>query len=368
VVRIFGPDLDTLRAHASEVSAAIKDVTGVSALKVEALTQVPQITVKVRADLASLHGLTVGRVSQAVAAMVSGKKVGEVYQNQRVHDVVVWSAPGVRDSYTALRDLLLETPSGGHVRLSDVAELAVVPTPNAIKRESASRRLDVTCNVAGRALGDVVKEIEQRVAGISFKPGHHPEVLGEWAERQAAQSRLGWLAGASLLGIFAILLADFQSMRLTLLVGLTLPFALIGGVFSVWWFGGGMLSLGSLVGFVTVLGIAARNGILLVSHYEFLRKNEGMKLRLETVLRGSEERLVPILMTAGTAALALIPLVCKGDVPGNEIERPLALVILGGLATSTVLNFFILPSLYARFASSGVLFAQGPEARQLNKS
>ena len=368
VVRIFGPDLDTLRAHASEVSAAIKDVTGVSALKVEALTQVPQITVKVRADLASLHGLTVGRVSQAVAAMVSGKKVGEVYQNQRVHDVVVWSAPGVRDSYTALRDLLLETPSGGHVRLSDVAELAVVPTPNAIKRESASRRLDVTCNVAGRALGDVVKEIEQRVAGISFKPGHHPEVLGEWAERQAAQSRLGWLAGASLLGIFAILLADFQSMRLTLLVGLTLPFALIGGVFSVWWFGGGMLSLGSLVGFVTVLGIAARNGILLVSHYEFLRKNEGMKLRLETVLRGSEERLVPILMTAGTAALALIPLVCKGDVPGNEIERPLALVILGGLATSTVLNLFILPSLYARFASSGVLFAQGAEARQFNKS
>jgi Cu/Ag efflux pump CusA len=283
-----------------------------------------------------------------------------------VHDVVVWSAPGVRDSYTALRELLLETPSGGHVLLSDVAELAVVPTPNAIKREGASRRLDVTCNVAGRALGDVVKEIEQRVAGISFKPGHHPEVLGEWAERKTAQTRLAWLACASLLGIFAILLSDFQSIRLMFLVGLTIPFALIGGVFSVWWFGGGMLSLGSLVGFVTVLGIAARNGILLVSHYEFLRKSEGMRHPLETVMRGSEERLVPILMTAGTAALGLLPLVCKGDVPGNEIERPLALVIIGGLATSTVLNLFILPSLYARFASGSVLSAEGSEALQIN--
>jgi Cu/Ag efflux pump CusA len=211
-----------------------------------------------------------------------------------------------------------------------------------------------------------VKEIEQRVAGISFKPGHHPEVLGEWAERKTAQTRLAWLACASLLGIFAILLSDFQSIRLMFLVGLTIPFALIGGVFSVWWFGGGMLSLGSLVGFVTVLGIAARNGILLVSHYEFLRKSEGMRHPLETVMRGSEERLVPILMTAGTAALGLLPLVCKGDVPGNEIERPLALVIIGGLATSTVLNLFILPSLYARFASGSVLSAEGSEALQIN--
>lgn len=361
VVRIFGPDLDTLRAHAAEVSAAIRDVPGVSALKVESLTQVPQIAVNVRPDLASIHGLTVGRVTQAVATMVSGKKVGEVYQNQRVHDVVVWGAPRTRDSYTALRELLLETPAGGHVRLCDVADLAIVPTPNAIKREGASRRLDVTCNVAGRALGDVVKEVERRVAGISFKPGHHPEVLGEWAERQAAQRRLGWLACASILGIFAVLLSDLKSVRLTLLVFLTLPFALIGGVFSVWWFGAGMLSLGSLVGFVTVLGIAARNGILLMSHYQFLQKHEGMKDRLETVLRGSEERLTPILMTAGTAALALIPLVFKGDVPGNEIERPLALVILGGLVSSTVLNLFILPSLYARFASDFLRPVTAPE-------
>ncbi|MBL9184045.1 MAG: efflux RND transporter permease subunit [Verrucomicrobiaceae bacterium] len=348
VVRIFGPDLDTLRTHAAEVSAAVKDIPGISALKVESLTLVPQITVKVKPESAALHGLTAGQIRQAVTTLISGRKVGEVYQDQRVHDVTVWSVPAVRADYTTLRELLIQTPAGGHTRLADVADLAIVPTPNAIKREGASRRIDVTCNVTGRALGDVVREIEQRVAKLTFKPGHHPEILGEWAERQTAQSRLLWLALGSLAGILVLLLADFQSVRLTLLVALTLPFALIGGVMAAW-LGGGVLSLGSLVGFVTVLGIAARNGILLVSHYRHLESEEGHAFGLPTVLQGSEERLIPILMTAATAALALLPLVLKGDVPGNEIERPMALVILGGLVTSTLLNLFLLPALYARF-------------------
>jgi len=348
VVRIFGPDLDTLRTHAAEVSAAVKDIPGISALKVESLSLVPQITVKVKPETAALHGLTAGQIRQAVTTLISGRKVGEVYQDQRVHDVQVWSVPSARADFTTLRDLLIETPSGGHTRLADVAEVVIVPTPNAIKREGASRRIDVTCNVTGRALGDVVPEIEAAIAKLTFKPGHHPEILGEWAERQAAQSQLGWLALGSLVGILVLLLADFQSIRLTLLVALTLPFALIGGVLAAW-FGGGVLSLGSLVGFVTVLGIAARNGILLVSHYRHLEKEEGHAFSLATVLQGSEERLVPILMTAATAALALLPLVLKGDVPGNEIERPMALVILGGLVTSTLLNLFLLPALYARF-------------------
>ncbi len=348
VVRIFGPELDTLRTHAAEVSAAVKDVPGISALKVESLTLVPQITVKVRPEAAALHGLTAGQIRQAVTTLISGRKVGEVYQDQRVHDVTVWSLPAVRGDYTTLRELLIETPSGGHTRLADVADLATVPTPNAIKREGASRRIDVTCNVTGRALGEVVREIERRVGQLTFQPGHHPEILGEWAERQAAQSRLGWLSLASLAGILVLLYADFQSIRLTLLVALTLPFALIGGVLAAW-IGGGVLSLGSLVGFVTVLGIAARNGILLVSHYRHLEQEEGHTFGLPLVLRGSEERLVPILMTATAAAFALLPLVLKGNVPGNEIERPMALVILGGLVTSTLLNLFLLPALYARF-------------------
>ncbi|MBU6301782.1 MAG: efflux RND transporter permease subunit [Verrucomicrobia bacterium] len=352
VVRIFGPDLDTLRAHASEVSSALKDVPGVSALKVESLALVPQITIRVRPEAAAVHGLTSGQVRQAVTTLISGRKVGEVYQDQRVHEVRVWSVPSARADFSALRDLLIETPSGGHTRLSDVADLAIVPAPNAIKREGASRRIDVTCNVSGRALGDVAREIEQRIGQIAFQPGHHPEILGEWAERQAAQSRLGWLSLASLAGILVLLLADFQSVRLTLLIGLTLPFALIGGVLALWLGAGGVLSLGGLVGFITVLGIAARNGILLVSHYRHLEQAENQVFGLPTILRGSEERLVPILMTASTAALALLPLVLKGNVPGNEIERPMAIVILGGLVTSTLLNLFLVPALYARFANS----------------
>ena len=349
VVRIFGPELDQLRTHAAEVGAVLKDIPGVSALKVEPQVLVPQITVKLRPENAALHGLTAGQVRQAVTTLISGRKVGEVYQEQRVHDVTVWSVPSVRADYTTLRELLIETPAGGHVRLADVADLAMVPTPNAIKREGASRRIDVTCNVAtGQALGDVVREIEQRLGKITFARGYHPEILGEWAERQSAQSRLLWLSLASLAGILALLLADFQSLRLTLLIALPLPFALIGGVMAAW-LGGGVLSLGSLVGFVTVLGIAARNGILLVSHYRHLQTEENQPFGLDLILRGSEERLIPILMTAATAALALLPLVLKGDVPGNEIERPMALVILGGLATSTLLNLFLLPALYARF-------------------
>lgn len=356
VVRIFGPELDQLRTHAAEVSEALKDVPGVSALKVEPQVLVPQITVKLRPENAALHGLTAGQIRQAVTTLVSGRKVGEVYQEQRVHDVTVWSVPSARADLTTLRDLLIETPGGGHTRLADVAEVVIVPTPNAIKREGASRRIDVTCNVTGRALGDVAREVEQRVAKLTFKAGHHPEILGEWAERQAAQSRLGWLALGSLAGILVLLLADFQSVRLTLLVALTLPFALIGGVLAAWW-SGGVLSLGSLVGFVTVLGIAARNGILLVSHYRHLQQEEGEAFGLPLVLRGSEERLVPILMTAATAALALLPLVLKGDVPGNEIERPMALVILGGLVTSTLLNLFLLPALYARFGRAKTILS-----------
>lgn len=349
VVRIFGPDLETLRRHAAEVGGVLKEVPGVSALKVESQTLVPQITVRLRPESAALHGLTAGQVRQAVSTLVRGRKVGEVYQDQRVHDVIVWSQPQVRADLTALRELLIETPSGGHVRLADVAEVVIVPTPNAIKREGASRRIDVTCNIAaGRALGEVVRDIETRVGKMNFNAGYHPEVLGEWAERQAAQSRLGWLSLASIAGILVLLFADFQSPRLVLLIALTLPFALIGGVMAAW-LGGGVLSLGSLVGFVTVLGIAARNGILLVSHWRHLEKEENHAFSLELVLRGSEERLIPIMMTAATAALALLPLVLKGAVPGNEIERPMALVILGGLVTSTLLNLFFLPALYARF-------------------
>jgi len=358
VVRIFGPDLPTLRGKAAEVAAAFKDVPGVTTLKVEQQALVPQIVVTPRREVAALYGLTEAQILRTVATLIKGQKVGEVFEEQKIHHVAVWSVPEARTDLTALRDLLLDVPApagapgpGSAVRLGEVADLVVVPTPNEIKREGASRRIDVTCNVAGRDLGSVARDLQTRLAAIAFPPGHHPELLGEFKERQDSSQRLLWLTVAALGGIFILLLADFKSLRLSLLVFLTLPFALIGGVLAAW-LHGGVLSLGSLVGFVTVLGIAARNGIMLVSHFRHLECEEHEPFGPALVLRGAEERLAPILMTSCTAGLALLPLVWRGNIPGHEIEFPMAVVILGGLLTSTLLNVFLLPVLYARWGRS----------------
>jgi CzcA family heavy metal efflux pump len=348
VVRTFGPDLDVLRAKGEEIKHAIADVPGVINLKVETQVLVPQIQVRLRPEVTSRLGLTNGQVRRAVATLMKGTKVGEVYQDQKSFDVVVIGIPSLRTDMEALRRLNIDLPLGGHVPLADVADVEVLPAPNEIKRESASRRLDVTCNVAGRDLGSVAREIERRVKALAFPAEYHPEFLGEYAARQASQRRLWMLSLASLLGILLLLHVDFQSWRLTLLVFLTIPFALVGGVVGAI-LQGGVLSLGSLVGFVTVLGIAARNGIMLVSHYRHLEQVEGEPFGTRLILRGAEERLIPILMTALATGLALVPLVIAGNRPGHEIEFPMAVVILGGLITSTLLNLFLLPPIYAAF-------------------
>jgi Cu/Ag efflux pump CusA len=248
----------------------------------------------------------------------------------------------------AIRALPIDTPAGVLVRLGEVADVMVVPMPNEIKREAASRRLDITANVQGRDLGAVATEVEEKVRGLKFETGYHPEFLGEEAGRRESSRRLFALGGLALLGVILVIYSDFASWRLTLFVAFTLPFALVGGGVGVM-MTGGVVSLGSLVGFVTVLGIAARNGIMLVSHYRHLEDHEGESFGVELVRRGSEERLAPILMTALATGLALLPLVISGQKPGHEVEFPLAVVILGGLVTSTVLNLFLLPPLYLRF-------------------
>ncbi|MFO0601881.1 MAG: efflux RND transporter permease subunit [Polyangiales bacterium] len=348
VVRVFGPDLASLRRAAADVGAALAHVPGVVDLKVEPQVLVPQIEVRLRPQAARRHGLTPGEVRRAVTTLVQGSRVGEVYRSPQVVDVVVWGTDRLRADLASLRALPLETASGAMVPLGEVAEVEMAPTPNVIQREGASRRIDVTCNVRGRDLGAVARDIERALRGVTFAPGHHPEVLGEYAARQDASRRLLALGVLSLLGILAVLYADFASVRLTLLAFVTLPFALVGAVAAAW-LGDGVLSLGSLVGFVTVLGIAARNGIMLVSHYRHLESEEGVPFGRELVLRGAVERLAPILMTALATALALVPLVAGGRRPGHEIEHPMAVVILGGLVTSTLLNLFVLPALYLRF-------------------
>jgi Cu/Ag efflux pump CusA len=351
VVRIFGPDLGELRNKAQEVKQSLTGINGVVDLKVEAQALVPQVQVRLRPEATAMLGLMPGQVRVAATTLIQGTRVGELYQDQKIFSVVVWGEESLRTDVQALKRLPIEIPGGMLVPLGDVADVEVVPAPNEIKRENASRRIDVTCNVRGRDLGAVAREIQDRVTTLPFARGYHPEILGEYAARQESTRRLLLLAGFSVLGILVLLQVDFQSARLTTMVALTLPFALIGGVAAAF-LGGGVLSIGSLVGFVTVLGIAARNGIMLVSHYRHLEVEEGMPFGVPLVLRGAEERLAPILMTASCAALALLPLVISGNIPGHEIEFPMAVVILGGLVTSTTLNLFLLPVLYAAFGQS----------------
>ncbi|MFZ5830399.1 MAG: efflux RND transporter permease subunit [Planctomycetota bacterium] len=348
VVRIYGPDLAVLRAKAHEIEGVMSTVPGVINLKVETQVMVPQIEVRLRPEAAERYGLTAGHVRRASTTLLKGIKVGEVYEGQKKFDVVVWGAPAVRADLSAIQALPIDTPSGTQVRLGDVADVSVVPTLNEIKRENASRRLDITCNVEGRDLGSVAQEIEERVRRLPFEREYRPEFLGEYAAQKESTRRLYAMTALAMVGIVLLLYVDFQAWRPTLLVVLTIPFALIGGVVAVV-ISGGVLSLGAVVGFVTVLGIAARNGIMMVSHFRHLELHEGEPFGPSLVVRGAEERIAPILMTALATGLALLPLVVAGNVPGHEIEYPLAVVILGGLTTSTILNLFLLPPLYARF-------------------
>lgn len=351
VIRIFGPDLQVLQQKAAEVGKAIAAVEGTADVKVQALTLVPQAEVTYRPERAQQVGVTPATVRDTVATMLRGTRVGEVFDQQKVFDVVVWGTPAQRRDVFALRRLPIELPGGGYAPLSAVADVAITPTPNEITREGGSRRIDVTSNIRGRDLGSVARDIEAALGKVPFAAGYHPEVLGEYKARAESQNRLLMLGALSLLGILLVLHVDFGSTRLVALVALTIPFALIGGVASVF-LTGAVLSLGSLVGFVTVLGIAARNGIMLVSHYRHLEHDEAVPFGTELAIRGAEERLAPILMTALVTGLALVPIITGGDRSGHEIEHPMAVVILGGLVTSTVLNLFLLPAIYLRYGKA----------------
>ncbi len=352
VVRIYGPDLDVLLDRAHAVKGAIADVPGVVDLKVQPQTVVPHVEVRYRPAEGLAHGLSASAVRRDVTTLLKGRKVGQLYEDQKAVDLVVWGAPWVRNDVSALRGLMLDAPGGARVPLRAVADVEMVSTPGSVTRENASRRIDVTCNVRGDDLGAVARAIEAQVGELDFAPGYHPEVLGEFAERQAAQGKLLGLSALSLLGVFLLLHADFGSSRMALLVLLSLPFALVGAVGAVA-ISGAVLTLGSLVGFVTVAGIAARNGLMLISHYRHLECEENMPFGRELVLRGAEERLAPILMTAVTTAFALLPVALGGDLPGHEIEHPMAIVILGGLTSSTLLSLFGLPALYLRWGNAG---------------
>jgi CzcA family heavy metal efflux pump len=348
VVRVYGDDLDSLRRVATAVGTAVGTVPGTADLKVQPLVLVPQVEVEVQPEALARVGLTAGEVRRQVATLVRGTRVGEVYERQKVYDVAVWGTPAIRGDPAALRSLVVSTAGGASVPLRDVAQVRIMPAPNEITREGSSRRLDVTANAAGRDLAAVTRDVEAALRTVHMPAGFHAEVLGEWQAQRAANRRLLLLGAVALAGILLVLYADFQSIRTAGLVFASLPLALIGGVAAAV-VSGAVLSLGSLVGFVTVIGIAARNGIMLVSHYRHLEREEGEPFGVGLVRRGATERLVPILMTASVTALALLPLALGGNRPGHEIEYPMAVVILGGLVSSTALNLLVMPVMYLRF-------------------
>ncbi|MEP6680862.1 MAG: efflux RND transporter permease subunit [Chloroflexota bacterium] len=347
VVRIFGTEWGALRTKATEVQKALSEVTGVTSARLEQQEKEPFVQVEVDLARAERYGLKPGDVRRAASTYLAGIGVGTLFEEQKVFDVVVWSTPETRNSLTSVSELLIDTPNGGHVRLQDVADVRLSSSFTAIQRETVSRRIDVSLNTDGRDLGAVVGDVQARLAQIEFPLEYHAELLGEYAERQAAQSRLLGFAIAALIGILLLLQAAFGSWRLAGLLLVTLPMALVGGVLASL-AGGGVLSIGSLVGFVTVLGIAARNGIMLINHYQHLEREEGEPFGPALVLRGARERLAPILMTSLLLAIVMLPIVVAGDLPGLEIIRPMAVVILGGLVTSTLATLFLLPALYLR--------------------
>jgi CzcA family heavy metal efflux pump len=351
VVRVFGPDVDVLTQKAEEIAAHMATIEGFVDPNVEQIEQIPQIQVEVDIAAARRHGITPGHVRRQSSALLASEEVADIFHEGKAYDVHVWSIPTARDSVTDVENLPIDTPDGGRVPLREVADIGIRPVANTIKHERQTRRVDAVADLGERDLASAVDELKERLAEVEFPPGYHAEVLGEAPELNAAQDDLLLYGALAAVVIFLLIQAGLNSVRLAVLVFLLLPMALAGAVLAAK-LDTGILSLGSLVGFLTVLGIAGRNGILMVAHFQHLEREEGVPFGPDLVLQGAKDRLAPILMTASATGLALVPLVVAGPIPGNEIEHPLAVTIVGGLVTATLLNLFVLPSLYLTFAKS----------------
>jgi CzcA family heavy metal efflux pump len=346
VVRLRGPDLDALRATAGLLAHALESTPGIAHARPESQVLVPQIQIRVDASRCAAFGIEPGLVRARAATLLAGERAGQLVRGLQPIDVVVWGNEASRADVAAVRDLGIAVDGRVLTRLGEVADVAIVPVPNTIAHDATTRKLDVLIDLApGADLSGVSSAVASRVGALTLPVGHHAEILGEGAARTEARTRLLGAAVLALIGIFLVLLADFRSARVALLVFGGLPFALVGGVFAAAI--EGVVSLGTLIGLIAVIGIAARNGIMLISHFRHLEREERVPFGPELVVRGACERLAPILMTALATGLALAPVVVSGQAAGHEIEHPMAVVILGGLASSTVLTLLVTPALYA---------------------
>jgi Cu/Ag efflux pump CusA len=349
VVKVFGPDLDVLQAKGAEVRNVMAGIEGVTDLAIEQQTGVPKLLIQFHRDTMALHGLNSRDVAEAIETAFFGTKVSEVFEQQRSFDLVVRFDRSTASNLDSIRSTLIDTPLGGKIPLAQLADIEIVNAPGTINRENAQRRVVVSSNIDG-SLSSVVPEIKRRVAEkVQLPAGYYIAYGGQYEARTEAFRQILLLGAAAVVGIFLLLFLAFRSLRQSVLVMSNLPLALIGGVAAVLIASEGKTSVASLVGFVTLFGIATRNGIMLMTHYNHLMIEENMPFGRELVIRGAMERLAPILMTALTAGLGLLPLALSAGRPGRELEQPMAVVIIGGLLTSTFLNMIVLPTLFLKF-------------------
>jgi CzcA family heavy metal efflux pump len=348
-VRVFGQEQDVLGRQAANVQRLMSEVDGVRNPQISQPTAQPELQIKVDLAKARAEGIKPGDVRRAEATMIQGLQVGSVFEGQKVFDVIVQGKPETRQSVADVRNLVIDKPEGGSVRLGDVADVRVTDTPAVIKRDAVSRYLDVEADVSGRSVSDVAKDIENRLADLSLPLEYHAEVIEQTTSEEINTGEMLAFAIAGLIAIFLLLQAGFGGWRLAALAFLTLPVAFAGGAIAAL-IDGAELSLGSIVGFVALFALAARNGLMLIRHFQHLERKEGHALDAELVKQGARDRLAPILTTTVALALMALPFVVMGSRPGLEVVHPMAVVLLGGLVTTTFLSLFVLPALYLRFA------------------
>ena len=343
-IKLFGPDLSELFMLGSQIGHSIEGVEGLVDVSVEQQTETPQLQLRPNRAMLARYGITVEQFNRFVELAFAGEKLGDIYEGERSFDLVLRLNDNYTGSLDAIRSALIDMGNGRKVPLEEVADIVSVGGPGSISRENVQRKIVVSANTAGRDLKSVVDDVRRTVdEKIRLPEGYRVEYGGQF-ETAAKASRTLLIASLLAIGlIFLLLYGEFKELTLSTIVLVNLPLALIGGVLALY-LTSAVISIPSIIGFITLFGIATRNGILLISRYQHMQQ-EGESLH-RRVLQGSVDRLNPILMTALTAALALIPLVFQGDKPGNEIQSPMAVVVLGGLLTSTLLNLFIVPIVY----------------------
>ena len=350
-LRVYGEDMKTLQVEADKLSQSMNGITGVTRSRVMLPVEEPTLEIEVDLAAAQKYGIKPGEVRRTAATVLSGILVGSLFEQQKVFDVVVWGTPDIRRNVSDIQEIMIQTPDGGQVRLGDVANVRIVSAPTVIQHASISPYLDIAVDVSGRSLSAVAVDMRSAAQAYPFPLEYHAEVLDAYNARQGIQLRILIAGIAALLGIFLLMQAATRSWRLAFSTFLVLPAALVGGLLAAF-ISGGAISLASLFGLLTILGITARNGISLINHYQNLETEDGQVFGRDLIMRGSRERLAPILMTALATAVALLPFVIFGAVPGLEMVHPMAIVILGGLVTSTLVNLFAIPALYMGYGAS----------------